>query len=180
MHLFNNATGLFIQCLLTITLAGVCNVTNVLGQSDEIQTVTVSVSAVVEESVPEIEVITLQTFNLRELEPGQQIVEIDPATSFRSGKLLASGMPGASFRISYLSTRELVNIEGTGMIFFEYQVAGNQMDEQDASEPFDTESPILEFDAEGQYYIWVGGRVNLENATPGTYQGEFTLEIEYI
>ncbi|MEX2600579.1 MAG: hypothetical protein WD355_02955 [Balneolaceae bacterium] len=180
MFVFKNAIGLSLQCILAISLVVVCNVTNVFSQNNEIPTVTVSVSAVIEESAPEIEVITVQTFNLRELEPGQQIVDIDPISSFRTGKLLASGQPGASFRISYLPTRELVNIEGTGMIFFEYQVTGNQIDEQDASEPFDTESPVLEFNTDGQYYIWVGGRVNLENATPGTYQGEFTLEIEYI
>ncbi|MEX0769413.1 MAG: DUF4402 domain-containing protein [Balneolaceae bacterium] len=128
----------------------------------------------------EIEVVTARGMDLRGASQEANIITVDPTLSFRAGKLVASGEPGASFRISYLPTRELSNVEGTGFLFFEYDVSGNNVDEQDTSELFEAETPPLQFNQDGDFYIWVGGRIDLANAAPGTYEGEFTLEIEYI
>lgn len=138
---------------------------------------TISVTTTVQGGT--IELMSLRTMNLIGAEPVQNLVTISPVTSGRSGKMVALGNPEASFRMNYDRVRELVNTEREGMILIEYEVAGNPIDEQESAEIYQEETRELEFGQEGEFFIWIGGQVNLSNATPGNYEGEFTLEIEY-
>lgn len=137
----------------------------------------ISVSATVQGGT--VELITLQPMDLLGAEAVQNQVEVNPVTSERAGKMVAIGNPGASFRMNFERVRELVNTERTGMIFIEYEVSGNPEDEQESSEIYQEETRELEFSQQGEFYIWIGGRVDLSEAAPGNYEGEFTLEIEY-
>jgi hypothetical protein len=39
---------------------------------------------------------------------------------------------------------------------------------------------VVQFNEKGEYYLWLGGKVDLSKARPGSYDGEFTIQIEYI
>lgn len=141
------------------------------------QRVSINISATVAST---IEVLTIQTLDIQNANRQNNIIQINPIGSSNAGNMIARGNPGSEFRLNYLEVRELTNNNGTGIIFFEYQIAGNTIDEQNTAELLDQESRELQFNDDGEFYFWVGGRVDLSSAEPGSYEGDFTIEIEYI
>lgn len=139
--------------------------------------VTINVNANVQGSV---ELITIQTMDFQNVDRDENIVRVDPVESPRAGKMVARGSPGSEFRLNYLRERELMSVQGTGILFFYYDVAGNTIDEQETAEPLDQDIRDLQFNEAGEFYIWIGGNVDISQAEPGSYEGEFTIEIEYI
>jgi hypothetical protein len=63
---------------------------------------------------------------------------------------------------------------------FKYQIAGSTIDYQITSEILRNDNRNVRFNTEGRFYLWIGGTVDVSLAKPGAYQGEFTIEIEYI
>lgn len=126
------------------------------------------------------ESITLRDMDFSDLDQSMGIVEINPENSTRAGKMLISGTPNAPFNLAYLPFRILENQSGNGTLVFEYRIAGSNFDDQSTSEIFTEESRELQFNDNGEFYIWIGGYVNFTNASPGSYTGDFTLEIDYI
>lgn len=126
------------------------------------------------------ETITLRDMDFSDLNQNSGTVEIHPVNSARAGKMLITGTPNAPFRLSYLPVRLLQNQLGNGFLSFEYLLAGNHIDDQTTAEIFREESRELQFNENGEFYIWIGGSVSFENASPGSYTGNFTLEIDYI
>jgi hypothetical protein len=127
-----------------------------------------------------IELITLKDINIDEASAQNGSLEISPLTSERAGKMLVKGKSNSSIRLSYLNQLALVNTSGDGTIVFQNVVSGNRTDNQNASQPLDQIERIVQFNERGEYYLWLGGTVDLTNATPGSYDGEFTIQIEYI
>lgn len=148
-------------------------------QSDEKQgvTATVNVSA---EVIQSIELITINTMQFGNMQPGQDEIYVNPINNLNAGFMIAIGTPDAQFRLNYLPERELTEIDGNGSLTFEYEISGNSEENQATSEILEYDNRNIQFNSEGRYYIWVGGRVNLENAAPGSYEGDFTIEIDYI
>jgi hypothetical protein len=97
-----------------------------------------------------------------------------------AGYMIAVGGPNTNFRLNYLPERELTQADGDGTLTFTYEISGNSTDDQSTSDILELDNGNLEFNNEGLYYIWVGGRINLQNAAPGNYQGDFTIEIDNI
>ena len=145
-------------------------------QSDQRQ-VNINVTAIVNGAV---ETITIQTIDFDNIERENTVVSVNPITSARAGKMIARGTPNAGFQLEYLQERVLDNATGPGTIIFTYTVAGNIVNVQDTAEMLSQEVRDLTFNNDGEYFIWVGGFADLSNAEPGTYMGEFTIEIEYI
>ncbi|MDR8390855.1 DUF4402 domain-containing protein [Aliifodinibius sp. S!AR15-10] len=132
------------------------------------------------EVISSIEMITLKSMRLSGAEANNNIIEIDPTTSANAGKMVAYGTPNSEIRISYLPSRELTRMQGTESLTFNYQIAGNQQEDQVSAEIMDVENRDFSFNEDGQFFLWIGGSVNISSAVPGNYQGDFTLEIEYI
>lgn len=137
----------------------------------------VNVSA---EVIQSIELITVQTMQFGNAQPGQREVYVNPVNDLNAGFMIAVGTPDAEFRLNYFPERELNQIEGEGSLTFQYEISGNDVEDQETSELLEIDNRNIRFNEEGRYYIWVGGRVNLENANPGNYEGDFTIEIDYI
>lgn len=114
------------------------------------------------------------------LQPGQREIYVNPVNSLNAGYMIAVGTPDAEFRLNYLPKRELTQINGTETLTFTYEISGNTEENQATSELLELDNRNIRFNSEGQYYIWLGGRVNIENAAPGNYEGDFTIEIDYI
>lgn len=139
--------------------------------------ISISVSANV---VNAIELVTLQSMRLTGSEAENDVIQIDPTSSPNAGKMVAYGTPNSNFRISYLRSRELSRIQGNNNLTFTYRVAGNEVEEQSTAELLELENRDLSFNDDGEFYLWIGGSVDISAAAPGNYQGNFTLEIENI
>lgn len=137
----------------------------------------IGVSARVVES---IEMITERNMQFGEVQPGQQQISIDPISAFETGKMVAVGIPNARIRVSFVRERQLTNIQNGNTLIFTYEIAGNDRDDQSSAELLQADNRNLDLNSEGKYYFWIGGRVNIENAQPGSYNGDFTIEVEYI
>lgn len=137
----------------------------------------VNITANVEQS---IQLITVNAMTFGDIEPGQLEIFVNPVIDVSSGYMIAVGTPEAEFRLDYLNVRNLTNVENEGFLTFQYVLSGNDTEDQASSELIDNDNRTIRFNNEGTFHIWVGGRVNLENATPGSYEGDFTIEIDYI
>lgn len=132
------------------------------------------------EVIPSIELITVNSMTLGNMQPGQREIYVNPVNSLNAGFMIAVGMPDSEFRLNYLPERELTQSDGDATLTFTYEISGNTVENQSTSELLEVDNRNIRFNDEGRYYIWIGGRVNLENAEPGNYEGDFTIEIDYI
>lgn len=137
----------------------------------------ISISASV---IRSLELITVNSITFGNTQPGQIEVSVDPVNDPNAGFMVALGTPEADFRLDYLEERRLINTSREGFITFVYRISTNTIEDQSSSVLMNYEDRNLRFNEDGTYYIWVGGLVNLENATPGDYEGDFTIEIDYI
>ncbi len=115
----------------------------------------------------------------RRLQEGDEIY-INPVFDPEAGVMRATGLPNAQISVSYLSELTVTRREGPGTILFRYEISGFEYDNQRESELLQTTDRVVRLNQNGQFYFWIGGRVNLTDAVPGSYDGEFTIEIEYI
>lgn len=127
-----------------------------------------------------VELITIRSINLSGAEAENGRIDINPIFSSNAGKMIAVGSPGSDIRVSFLENRELTHSSGNEILMFNYVIAGNTEDDQSTAEILQQENRELGFNSEGLFYLWIGGNVDISQAVPGNYQGEFTLEVEYI
>ncbi|MEX0719360.1 MAG: DUF4402 domain-containing protein [Balneolaceae bacterium] len=130
--------------------------------------------------IPSIELITVNSMTFGNLQPGQKEIYVNPINSLNAGFMIAVGMPETEFRLLYLPERELTQTNGNNTLTFKYEISGNSEENQSTSELLELDNRNIKFNEEGRYYVWIGGRVNIENAQPGNYEGDFTIEIDYI
>lgn len=139
--------------------------------------ISINVSA---EVVSTIEIITIQSMQLSGAEAKNDRITINPRNSANAGKMIAIGNPSSEIRISYLKQRELSQVQGAETLIFDYQLAGNTEDDQSTAQLLDRENRDFKFNGDGRFYLWIGGSVDISTASPGNYEGEFTVDIEYI
>lgn len=169
--------SIFIVFLTSLCLF-LLKTTPVLGQNGGINSdVSINVSANV---ISSIEMITIQSMNLAQAEAENDRINIDPRNSSNAGKMIAIGNPNSEIRISYIEQRELTQQQSSETLLFNYQVVGSTEDDPSTAELLSRESRDFEFNEQGRFYLWIGGSVDISMATPGNYQGEFTVDIEYI
>ena len=94
--------------------------------------------------------------------------------------MMIKGRANAKFRVKYIPVVEIMNTTGNGTLILQYEMYGYPSDNQGAGEPIDATERVLQISSESKYYFWLGGRIDISNARPGNYDGEFTIEIEYI
>lgn len=165
-----------ISIIFLLLLSGL-TVEKSTAQNNDSITAEINVSATVIQS---IELITVNSMSFGDIQPGQEEIYINPINNLNAGFMIAVGTPGAQFRLTYLKDRQLINSNGKGNLIFSYELSGNSEEEQSTADLLGFDSRNLIFNTEGRYYIWVGGRVDLRNAQPGNYSGDFTIEIDYI
>ncbi len=141
--------------------------------------ISITASAMVT-SNSEIELVTIYNILIDETSADNGIIHISPVNDALAGKLLVKGQPDAVIRITFSQQPPLVNSNGKGTLVLHYEISGYNEDNQRASQLLDVLERSLKFNKKGEYYLWVGGRVDITNARPGSYEGEFTLEIEYL
>lgn len=127
-----------------------------------------------------IEIETISNINIGRVRPGDEVVTIDPRVDPGAGLIRLSGRPGGLVRISFVQRRELIRVGGGGAIQFEYQMSGNFRDEQSASQLVMAENSDLLLSDQGEYFLWIGGTLSLQGIVFGQYEGEFTIEVDYL
>jgi len=146
-------------------------------QSAGQKSVAIEVSATV---LPEIELTTIRDIDLREMEITGDLIHVSPIMDPAAGLMLARGLPNAQIRLTFLKELEMLRTDGPGQLFLSYEVSTFKEDNQRASKLFQTIDDELRLNENGQIYIWVGALIDLSNAQPGNYEGEFTVELEYL
>lgn len=139
--------------------------------------VSINVNARVIES---INMTTIRDMRFGKVQPGQEEIDISPLNNSNAGKMVATGRAEARISVSFIREWQLTNDRGGTPLTFFYRVSGNTVDEQSTAELLETDNRNLQFNSEGEFYFWIGGHVDITNASPGNYEGQFTIEIEYI
>ncbi len=129
---------------------------------------------------PGIEMVTMKNMEIMMDLAVDGKIWIDPRESAQTGILLLKGSPFESFHLTYQPEVLLTNNRGYGELSFFYEVLGYPGDNQMAAEKLDAVERILQFNEDGEYYVWVGGRVDVSEAFAGSYSGEFIIEIEIL
>ena len=130
--------------------------------------------------IESIEMVTQRDMQFGSVQPGQKQILIDPITDNRTGKMVALGSANARVRVSFVKERTLTSADGTSQLTFFYEIAGNDQDDQSSAELLQTDNRNLDLNSKGEYYFWIGGQVDIQNAKPGSYNGNFTIEVEHI
>jgi len=128
----------------------------------------------------EIELVTIKYLDIDAGMAVNGIINISAKRDGQAGVMMVKGRPDASFRISFAPVVQIQNSAGKGSLTLKYEMYGYSSDNQAASEPIDAAARTLKVNSVGQYYFWLGGQIDISKARPGKYEGEFTLEIEYI
>lgn len=139
--------------------------------------INITVSAQIQSTV---EIETRNNINLGRVSPGQEVVIVNPREDPGAGLLRVSGSPGMLFRVSFQESRELVRVGGGRTLMFTYEVSGAQTDNQLLSEPVTRENRDLRMSDDGEFFFWVGGTLDLQGDIFGQYEGEFTIEVDFI
>lgn len=132
------------------------------------------------EVISSVEMITIRSMDLTGLEAENNRIQIDPKNSPRAGKMVAVGNPNKKIRISFLANQELNQRNGSQTLRFQYRVTGNIKDDQATAEQLGSENHNFRLNDNGRFYLWIGGETDISTVSPGNYQGEFSLEIEYL
>lgn len=132
------------------------------------------------EVVSSVEIITIRSIALSEAESENDRIYINPQSSPKAGKMVAMGNPNDKIRISFVANRELAQQSGSQTLHFQYKVTGNTKDDQATAERLSPENRDFQLNENGRFYLWIGGEVDISTAPPGSYQGELTLEIDYL
>jgi hypothetical protein len=148
-----------------------------LSQERETKTATLSVSATV---IQDIQIMTVRDIDLRGIEMTEPLIRISPIMDQSAGMMIATGQPGATVKMTFLKDMDLIRTDGPGRLRLTYEVSVFTDDNQRASRLIETIDDELKFNPAGKLYIWIGGLIDLNNANPGNYEGEFTVELDYL
>ena len=172
MHRTTNVLLLILAVMGFVTLTATAQ-----DQDGASSRISIRASAQVVES---IEMVTVRDMDFSPVQPSRQLISINPLTDTSTGKMIALGNADSQIRVSFIRERTLRHASGTGTLTFTYEIAGNNEDDQSSAEILQTDNRDLTLNSNGEYFFWIGGQINVENAKPGNYNGDFTIEVEYI
>lgn len=169
MHFFFNVI------LLSVTLILSAGIEMSVAQNNRNVSITVSAN------VPgAIELLTIQSIDFSGDEVELGFVRLDPMAAPNAGRMVASGNPNSEIRINYDRESVLRNNQTNNTLVLNYLVSGNATNDQETSELLDQDNRYLRFNENGQFFLWIGASVDLSTAEPGSYEGEFSIVVEYI
>lgn len=129
---------------------------------------------------PNVTLLTLREMRIDKVQPSEGIITLNPIRNSNAGLMKADGASNADVQVTFQQQVTLVHESGTNTLTFQYEIAGNRQDNQAAAELITNSSRNFRLNEEGEFFIWVGGRVDITDAIGGNYEGEFTVEVEYI
>jgi hypothetical protein len=139
---------------------------------------TITVSATVMD-VNTVELVTVRNMTISPEDVNDRwVLYISPLTSSNSAMLKASGQPGTTARLVFCRSETLY---GNGdPLTVQYEMAGHTERIQAAATLCESNPFHFTFGTKGTYYLWMGAQIDL-GKNPGTrYNGQITIEIEYL
>ena len=88
-----------------------------------------------------------------------------------------SGASDVPVFVTYTSPGQLTGPFSDFVTFTPQVIGGQNSDGSDANDT-GSETPVTT-DASGNYYLWLGGSINVGNIRPGNYTGLFTVTVDY-
>jgi hypothetical protein len=146
--------------------------------SDETVRVSLRVEAVLLEAG--IEVVTLRDMQFDRVAPSDIEVSINPLFDAGAAVMRAVGRPNTPIRLTFAREQRLIHADGGPALTFYYEISGSPSDDQFTAQLLDLADAPHEFSSTGEFFFWVGGRVNITEAVPGQYIGDFVMEVEYM
>ncbi|MCF7808003.1 MAG: hypothetical protein K9M49_04500 [Candidatus Marinimicrobia bacterium] len=146
-----------------------------LAQSDS-PTVTARITATVEDY---IEMVTLSNIDVGMIIPTEDMLRLDPRSDQGAGLILISGQKNASAQIAFTAHVEMTNFASDIPLNVYYNISGNGENNQSASEIFTTNPMTVNLSSIGTYYLWIGCEFSLKDLVPGSYDGDFVIEVDY-
>jgi len=128
----------------------------------------------------DIEIITVNHLTIDANEAIAGIVHVSPFNRYRAGAMRIIGRPNALANIHFDRYVTLINNLGLGDLLMTLEVIGFSSNNQLAGEPLDVTTRSIRFNQIGEFFIWIGSRVDISEARPGNYTGNITLEFEYL
>jgi hypothetical protein len=117
-------------------------------------------------------------FDINSLSANDLIV--NPQNNPYSGEIKIVGNPNSVVRVTYERQAILRHENGASQLYFTYNFSGGPSVIQSESNLL-TQNNQIQLSDQGVYYLWVGGRLTgIENITPGNYDMQLSLELEYI
>ncbi len=141
----------------------------------------VSATVVDSESIS-LDIITLQNMAIRpeDFLEGQNEVYVSPIDAVNAGLMLLKGNPNAGVNIHYQPMEFIYSKSGDDYIKINYVMSGYEERNQQASTLLETADVFIELNGDGEYFLWIGGLINISNAGAGVYSGDFVFEVSYL
>jgi len=150
-------------------------VSNINAQS---KTVEIRATATV---LDNLQMISIRNLDLISPPIVENKISVFPITSSYAGLFKIVGSPGTRIKINYLRTEWLEEQnEGVGKIYAEYSLSAGEEDNQAQSFLLTPGEAVVTLSSNGILFVWLGGELDVSEATPGNYKSEFVLEFEYI
>jgi hypothetical protein len=132
--------------------------------------------------VDNLQLITIRDINLIAPTISGDIIFVSPTESPHAGQFRIFGSNQSTVRVTYLVNETIEEVSGNGgYIQVDYTLSGYAEDIQFQSILFDDNGEFnIQMNETGEYFLWVGARVVVSQATAGEYISEFTIELEYI
>jgi len=172
-------TGNRLPSFKNLILLVICLVASFSSFSQNGSSIQITVSATVVADSP-VEIITISNIRLDVADMVENEIYISPLSNPNAGLFQIKGQANSDIRIKYQKQETIVSDDNLGSIAIAYELSVYPENIQTASYAFTAEEEVIQFNETGIYFIWVGGRINLANATSGAYSGQFSIEIEYI
>ncbi len=141
----------------------------------------VSATVVDSESIS-LDIITLQNMTIKpdDVVEGQNAIYVSPITGVNAGLMLLKGNPNAGVNIHYQPEEFIYSKSDDDYLTIKYVMSGYEERIQKASTLLETADVFVKLSDVGEYYLWVGGLIDISNATGGRFSGEFVFEISYL
>lgn len=129
-----------------------------------------------------LDIITLQHMTIRPeyFLMGQNEIYVSPIKSDNAGLMLLKGKPNTGVNIHYPPEAFIYGKNGDDCIKISYVMSGYPVRNQQASTLTEAPDVFIELNDDGEYFLWIGGLVDLGNAGAGNYSGDFIFEISYL
>lgn len=128
----------------------------------------------------QIELVTIKNIDIDESAAVNGIIYVSPKYDSKAAVMMVKGKSNAKIRVKFPPVVEIMNTTGSGRLLLHYEIYGYPGDNQSASQPIDAVENTLQMSSDRKYFFWIGGRIDINQASPGSYDGEFTIQIEYI
>lgn len=140
------------------------------------------IATVVDSESISLDIITLQNMAIRpeDFLKGLNEIYVSPINAVNAGFMLLKGNPNAGVNIHYQPGEFIYSESGADYIKINYMMSGSGERNQEASTLLETADVFIELNDDGEYFLWIGGLIDIGNAGAGVYSGNFVFEVSYL